>query len=154
MHRLRCSDQYGEAGHSRPYARGPRGARLSGPRGTDRSVSKGGRCEYGLSFPLASSRSDRAWGACKKAGLRAGDVMLSVDGKDAPSVDAIHRILDGNSINEKQRFCSAPGQSHRGTVAPSRRPGFERPVNARRRAQLMKRPTAYAKIFRFFFRSS
>ena len=43
-------------------------------------------------------------GPAEKAGLRGGDVILSVDGQDTPSVDAIHRILDRNAIGREAQL--------------------------------------------------
>jgi len=62
-------------------------------------------------------------GPAEKAGLRAGDVILSVDGKDAPSVDAIHRILDGNSIGRASNLrVLRRGEVVEATITPARRP--------------------------------
>ena len=62
-------------------------------------------------------------GPAQKAGLRAGDVILSVDGKDAPSVDAIHRILDGSSIGrEAELRVLRRGEVIEARITPSRRP--------------------------------
>ncbi len=63
---------------------------------------KAAAARYGLSIPAGVQIVQIVpGGPAEKAGLRAGDVILSVDGKDAPSVDAIHRILDGNSIGRE-----------------------------------------------------
>ena len=61
----------------------------------------------------------------EKAGLRAGDVILSVDGKDAPSADAIHRILDRSSIGRDVRAARAAARrgghgAHNAGAAPRR----------------------------------
>ncbi len=59
----------------------------------------------------------------EKAGLRAGDVILSVDGKDAPSADAIHRILDGASIGRESVLrVLRRGEVIMTKVKPTRRP--------------------------------
>jgi len=66
---------------------------------------KAAAARYGLAFPAGVQIVQIVpEGPAEKAGLRVGDVMLSVDGKDAPSVDAIHRILDGNSIGREARL--------------------------------------------------
>jgi S1-C subfamily serine protease len=62
-------------------------------------------------------------GPAAKAGLRAGDLILSVDGKDAPSVDAIHRILDRRSIGRQPELRVLP----RGEVATARITAERRP---------------------------
>jgi S1-C subfamily serine protease len=57
---------------------------------------------FGIGTPAGVQIVDIVQGGpADKAGLRAGDVILSVDGKDAPTVDAIHRLLDGNSIGRE-----------------------------------------------------
>ena len=62
-------------------------------------------------------------GPAAKAGLRAGDVILSVDGKDAPSVDAIHRILDRGSIGRQSELrVLRHGEVATARITPERRP--------------------------------
>jgi S1-C subfamily serine protease len=62
-------------------------------------------------------------GPAEKAGLRAGDVILSVDDKDAPSVDAIHRILDGKSIGRESKLrVLRRGDVITARITPTRRP--------------------------------
>jgi S1-C subfamily serine protease len=62
-------------------------------------------------------------GPAAKAGLRAGDVILSVDGKDAPSVDAIHRILDRGSIGRRSELrVLRRGEVTTARITPERRP--------------------------------
>jgi S1-C subfamily serine protease len=62
-------------------------------------------------------------GPAAKAGLRAGDVILSVDGKDAPSVDAIHRILDRGSIGRQSELrVLRRGEVVTARITPERRP--------------------------------
>jgi serine protease Do len=62
-------------------------------------------------------------GPAEKAGLRAGDVILSVDGKDAPSVDTIHRILDRNSIGRMSQLrVLRQGDVITARITPERRP--------------------------------
>jgi S1-C subfamily serine protease len=85
---------------------------------------KAAAARYGLSIPagvqIVQIVPD---GPAQKAGLRAGDVMLSVDGKDAPSVDAIHRILDGNSIGREATLrVLRRGEVIEAHITPSRRP--------------------------------
>jgi S1-C subfamily serine protease len=40
-------------------------------------------------------------GPASRSGLRKGDVILSVDGRPAPSIDTMHRVLDGESIGKR-----------------------------------------------------
>jgi len=85
---------------------------------------KAAAARYGLSVPagvqIVQIVPD---GPAQKAGLRAGDVMLSVDGKEAPSVDAIHRILDGNSIGREAALrVLRRGEVIEARITPSRRP--------------------------------
>ncbi len=62
-------------------------------------------------------------GPAEKAGLRAGDVILSVDGKDSPSVDAIHRILDRSSIGRQAQLrVLRRGEVIPARITPERRP--------------------------------
>ena len=62
-------------------------------------------------------------GPADKAGLRADDVILSVDGKDAPSVDAIHRILDSRSIGRPAQLrVLRGGEVMNARITPERRP--------------------------------
>jgi S1-C subfamily serine protease len=49
--------------------------------------------------------------------------MLSVDGQEAPSVDAIHRILDGNSIGREAALrVLRLGEVIEARITPARRP--------------------------------
>ena len=79
---------------------------------------------YGISVPAGVQVVQTvSGGPAEKAGLRAGDVILSVDGKDAPSVDAIHRILDGNSIGRASHLrVLRRGEVIEATITPARRP--------------------------------
>ncbi len=66
---------------------------------------KAAAARFGLAIPAGVQVVQTApGGPAEQAGLRAGDVILSVDGKAAPSVDAIHRILDGGSIGREARL--------------------------------------------------
>jgi S1-C subfamily serine protease len=40
-------------------------------------------------------------GPASRSGLRKGDVIISVDGEPTPSIDAMHRSLDGESIGKR-----------------------------------------------------
>jgi S1-C subfamily serine protease len=40
-------------------------------------------------------------GPAEAAGLRAGDVVLRLDGEPTPSVDAVHRVLSGEAIGKR-----------------------------------------------------
>jgi serine protease Do len=85
---------------------------------------KAAAARYGLAIPAGVQVVQIVpGGPAQKAGLRAGDVMLSVDGKDAPSVDAIHRILDGNSIGREATLrVLRRGEVIEARITPSRRP--------------------------------
>lgn len=84
---------------------------------------------YGLSVPAGVQIMQIVpGGPAEKAGLRAGDVILSVDGKDAPTVDAIHRILDGSSIGRE----SVLRVLRRGDVIDTRITPERRPDERRR----------------------
>jgi S1-C subfamily serine protease len=62
-------------------------------------------------------------GPAEKAGLRAGDVILSVDGKNTPTVDAIHRVLDGSSIGRQAELrVLRRGESIAAHITPELRP--------------------------------
>jgi len=68
-------------------------------------------------------RADAPGGPAEQAVLRAGDVILSVDDKAAPSVDAIHRILDGGSIGREARLrVLRRGEVIETLITPARRP--------------------------------
>ncbi len=85
---------------------------------------KAAAARYGLSIPAGVQIVQIVpEGPAQKAGLRAGDVILSVDGKEAPSVDAIHRILDGNSIGREAALrVLRRGEVIEARITPSRRP--------------------------------
>jgi S1-C subfamily serine protease len=85
---------------------------------------KAAAARYGLSIPAGVQIVQIVpGGPAQQAGLRAGDVMLSVDGKEAPSVDAIHRILDGNSIGREATLrVLRRGEVIEARITPSRRP--------------------------------
>ncbi len=89
---------------------------------------KGAAARYGIKVPAGIQIVQIVpGGPAEKAGLRAGDVILSVDGKDAPSVDAIHRILDGKSIGrESQLRVLRRGEVISARITPARRPNEER----------------------------
>jgi S1-C subfamily serine protease len=40
-------------------------------------------------------------GPASRSGLRKGDVIIAVDGNPTPSIDAMHRVLDGESIGKR-----------------------------------------------------
>jgi S1-C subfamily serine protease len=85
---------------------------------------KAAASRYGLSIPAGVQIVQIVpGGPAQQAGLRAGDVILSVDGKAAPSVDAIHRILDGNSIGREATLrVLRRGEVIEARIIPSRRP--------------------------------
>ena len=85
---------------------------------------KAAAARYGLSMPAGVQIVQIVpGGPAQQAGLRAGDVMLSVDGQEAPSVDAIHRILDGNSIGREATLrVLRRGEVIEARITPSRRP--------------------------------
>ena len=85
---------------------------------------KAAAARYGLSIPAGVQIVQIVpGGPAQQAGLRAGDVMLSVDGQEAPSVDAIHRILDGNSIGREATLrVLRRGEVIEARITPSRRP--------------------------------
>ncbi len=85
---------------------------------------KAAAARYGLSVPAGVQIVQIVpGGPAERAGLRAGDVVLSVDGKDAPSVDVIHRILDGGSIGREARLrVLRRGEAIEARITPERRP--------------------------------
>jgi S1-C subfamily serine protease len=85
---------------------------------------KAAAVRYGISVPAGIQIVQIvAGGPAEKAGLRPGDVILSVDGKDAPSVDAIHRILDGRSIGRESVLrVLRRGEVIEARITPARRP--------------------------------
>ena len=50
-------------------------------------------------------------GPAAGAGLRPGDVILSLDGSPTPSVDAIHRLLDRQAIGRRLRLSVLRGET-------------------------------------------
>ena len=89
---------------------------------------KAAAARYGIAVPAGVQIVQTVpGGPAEKAGLRAGDVILSVDGKDAPSVDAIHRILDRGSIGREARLrVLRRGQVIDARITPERRPDDNR----------------------------
>ncbi len=85
---------------------------------------KAAAARYGISVPAGIQVVQIVpGGPAERAGLKPGDVILSVDGKDAPSVDAIHRILDRNSIGrESQLRVLRRGEVIAARITPTRRP--------------------------------
>ncbi len=86
--------------------------------------SRAAAAQYGVAAPAGIQVVQIVpGGPADKAGLRAGDLILSVDGKDAPSVDAIHRILDGNSIGREATLrIVRQGSIIAARIMPTRRP--------------------------------
>jgi S1-C subfamily serine protease len=85
---------------------------------------KGVASRYGLSAPAGVQIVQIVpGGPAEKAGLRPGDVILSVDDAGAPSVDAIHRILDRNSIGREAKMrILRRGEVMNVAIVPARRP--------------------------------
>jgi S1-C subfamily serine protease len=85
---------------------------------------KAAAARYGLALPAGIQIVQIVpGGPAEKAGLRAGDVILSVDGKDAPSVDSIHRILDSKSIGRPSQLrVLRHGEVITARITPERRP--------------------------------
>lgn len=72
-------------------------------------------------------------GPAARAGLRAGDVILSIDGEPAPSVDAIHKRLDRGAIGRALPVrVLRDGAVHDLTVIPSDRPASASRAKPRR----------------------
>jgi S1-C subfamily serine protease len=89
---------------------------------------KAAAARYGIAVPAGIQIVQIVpGGPAEKAGLRAGDVILSVDGKDAPSVDAIHRILDKGSIGRSSELrVLRRGEVIKAQITPERRPDENR----------------------------
>ncbi len=85
---------------------------------------KAAAARYGITVPAGIQIVQIVpGGPADQAGLRAGDVILSVGGKDAPSVDAIHRILDKNSIGQAAELrVLRHGEVVKARITPGRRP--------------------------------
>jgi S1-C subfamily serine protease len=85
---------------------------------------KAAAARYGIAVPAGIQIVQIVpGGPAEKAGLRAGDVILSVDGKDAPSVDTIHRILDRSSIGRTSQLrVLRHGEVITARITPERRP--------------------------------
>lgn len=90
---------------------------------------KAAAARYGIAMPAGVQVIQIVpGGPAEKAGLRAGDVILSVDGKDSPSVDAIHRILDRSSIGRQSELrVLRRGEVILARITPERRPDGKRP---------------------------
>lgn len=66
---------------------------------------KAAAARYGMTVPAGVQIMQIVpGGPAEKAGLRAGDVILAVDGSETPTVDAIHRLLDRNSIGRQSQL--------------------------------------------------
>jgi S1-C subfamily serine protease len=89
---------------------------------------KAASARYGIAVPAGIQIVQIVpGGPAEKAGLRAGDVILSVDGKDAPSVDSIHRILDRSSIGRPSKLrVLRHGEVIAAQITPERRPDESR----------------------------
>lgn len=85
---------------------------------------KAAAARYGIAAPAGVQVIQIApGGPADKAGLRPGDVILSVGGQDTPTVDAIHRILDRGSIGrEHQLRVLRRGEVIAARITPERRP--------------------------------
>jgi S1-C subfamily serine protease len=89
---------------------------------------KAAAARYGLKVPAGIQIVQIVpGGPAEKAGLRAGDVILSVDGKDAPTVDTIHGILDRSSIGRPSQLrVLRQGDVMTARITPERRPDESR----------------------------
>jgi len=85
---------------------------------------KAAAARYGIAVPAGVQVIQIVpGGPAEKAGLRAGDVILSAGGNDTPSVDAIHRILDRSSIGRQSQLrVLRRGEVIVARITPERRP--------------------------------
>ncbi len=86
--------------------------------------SKAAAARYGVAVPAGVQVIQTVTGGpAERAGLRAGDTILSVDGKDTPSVDAIHRVLNRDSIGRAATLkVLRRGELISAKITPARRP--------------------------------
>jgi S1-C subfamily serine protease len=85
---------------------------------------KAAAARYGIAVPAGVQVIQIVpGGPAEKAGLRPGDVILSAGGKDTPTVDAIHRILDRASIGRQHQLrVLRRGEVLNSHITPERRP--------------------------------
>jgi serine protease Do len=50
-------------------------------------------------------------GPASRSGLRKGDIILAVEGQSTASIDAMHRILDGENIGKRVALTVLRNQS-------------------------------------------
>ena len=84
---------------------------------------KAAAVRYGVTVPAGVKVVQVVLVDRRKRQTSGGRRYLSVDGKDAPSVDAIHRILDGNSIGREASLrVLRRGDVIMARITPTRRP--------------------------------